>query len=43
MTPVITNQKIEFKECIEATPLEYQPLLNELIGQGYDDLQILNK
>ena len=30
-------------ECIEATPLEYQPLLKELTGQGYNDLQILNK
>lgn len=29
-------------ECKQATTNEYLPLLNELIGQGYKDLEILN-
>lgn len=31
------------KECREANYNEYQDLLRELIGQGYKDLQIINK
>lgn len=30
-------------ECKEATYSQYNDLLRELIGQGYNDLQILNK
>jgi hypothetical protein len=29
-------------ECTEASPMEYRSLLIELIGQGYNDLQIVN-
>lgn len=31
------------KECKEAQINEYWPLLQELIGQGYDDLLIMNE
>jgi len=30
------------RNTVKATEQEYQTLLNELIGQGYDDLEIVN-